>query len=85
MAWEDLGWRDPKDFAIIMGKILAALAGAMLLTGVLMTILPYSDYTPQTLERAIVVSVFYTAWLLLMFKLLFGEFIPLEMFKTSEA
>jgi len=85
MAWEALGWRDPKDFAIIMGKILAALAGAMLLTGVLMTILPYSDYTPQTLERAIVVSVFYTAWLLLMFKLLFGEFIPLEMFKTSEA
>ena len=85
MAREDLGWRDPKDFAVVMGKILTALAGAILLTGVLMTILPYSDYTPRTLERVIVVSVFYTAWLLLIFKLLFGEFILLKMFKTSEA
>ncbi|WP_241432727.1 hypothetical protein [Natrinema pellirubrum] len=85
MTWEDIGWRDPKDFVIVMGKILVALAGAMLLTGVLMTVLPYSDYSPQTPERVIVVSVFYAAWLLLMLKLLFGKFLPLGMFKTREA
>ncbi|UPM44523.1 hypothetical protein [Halocatena salina] len=85
MTWEGIGWRDPKDFAIVMGKILVALAGAMLLTGVLMMTLPYSDYTPQTPERVIVVSVFYATWLLLMFKLLFGTFIPPGMFKASEA
>lgn len=57
----------------------------MLLTGLLMMILPYSDYSPQTLERAIGVSVFYTAWMLLAFKFLFGKFIPLGMFNKSEA
>lgn len=68
-----------------MGKILVALAGAMLLTGFLMVILPYGDYIPKTPERIIVVSVFYTTWLLLMFKLLFGKYIPIGMFKASEA
>jgi len=78
-------WRNPREAALIMGKILVALAGAMLLTGVLMLILPFSDYTPRTPERILVVSVFYAAWLLLMFKLLFGKFMPLELLKTSEA
>ncbi|AGB15519.1 hypothetical protein Halru_0896 [Halovivax ruber XH-70] len=76
-------WRDPKDFAIVMGKILGALAGAMLLTGLLTVILPYSDYTPKTPERFLAVSVFYAVWLLLIFKFMFGRFIPINIFKTS--
>ncbi|ELZ12567.1 hypothetical protein C479_04202 [Halovivax asiaticus JCM 14624] len=68
-----------------MGKILGALAGAMLLTGLLTEILPYNDYAPKTPERVVAVSVFYATWLLLMFKLLFGQFIPLKAFKMSES
>lgn len=85
MARGAIGWRDPRDAAIITGKILAALAGAMLLTGVLMQVLPYSRYSPQTPERVVVVGAFYLTWALLMFKLLFGQFVPLGLFESGEA
>ncbi|AXR76157.1 hypothetical protein [Natrarchaeobaculum sulfurireducens] len=84
MSQESIRWSTPKEFASKTGKIIVALAGAMLMTGLLMLALPYTEYSPQTLERVIVVTVFYTTWMLLLFKLFFGKFIPLGMSKESE-
>jgi hypothetical protein len=83
MAQKGIEWRDPKDFAITFGKILASLAGAMVITGALTVALPYNNYVPQTPERFLIVGVFYTSWMLLAFRLLFGEFIPLKLLKTN--
>jgi len=83
MGREGIGWRDPKDFAILMGKILVALAGAILLTGLLRMILPYTVYPAGSPERILSVTVFYTTWMLLIFKFVFGQFIPLALFKGS--
>ncbi|WP_117365827.1 hypothetical protein [Natrarchaeobaculum sulfurireducens] len=78
MDMKNIGWRDPKEAMVIMGKILAALVGAILFTGVLREFLPYSAYSAGSPERVLIVGAFYTAWMLLTFKFIFGKFIPLK-------
>lgn len=67
-----------------MGKIILALVGAIVMTALVIIVLPFDDFSPRTPGRVIQVGVFYTIWALLMFKLLFGEYIPRKAFKTSE-
>ncbi len=77
-------WRNPREGALIMAKIVLALVGAIVITALAIMVLPFSDFSPQTPGRVVQVGVFYTAWALLAFKLLFGEYVPQKMFKTSE-
>ncbi|GAB7018697.1 hypothetical protein [Halostagnicola bangensis] len=77
-------WRHPREGALIMAKIVLALVGAIVITALAMIILPFSNFSPQTPGRVVRVGVFYTAWALLMFKLLFGEYVPRKIFKASE-
>lgn len=72
-------WKDPRESAVIMAKIILALVGAFVLTVFVIIVLPFGNFSPRTLGRAIQAGVFYTAWALLGFKLLFGEYVPLTM------
>jgi hypothetical protein len=71
-----------REGALFMAKVVLALVGAMVVSGLVSIILPFSD-SPRTLGRAIQVSVFYTTWALLTFKLVFDEYIPRKAFKNS--
>ncbi|CDN71457.1 uncharacterized protein NP_3615D [Natronomonas pharaonis DSM 2160] len=77
--------RDPKEMLLIMAKITLALVGAIVMTALAILVLPFSDFSPQTPGRVVQVGVFYAAWALLIFRLVFGEYIPREAFKTSES
>lgn len=75
--------RNPREAALIMAKIILALVGAMVLSALAIIVLPFDDFSPQTPGRAIQVGVFYTTWALLIFKLVFGEYIPRKAFKNG--
>jgi hypothetical protein len=77
-------WRNPREAAVMMGKFILALVGALVITALAIIILPFSDFSPQTPGRVVQVGVFYTAWALLIFRLVFGEYIPRNIFKTGE-
>jgi len=77
--------RDPKEAVLIMAKICLALIGAIVMTSLTMIILPFSDFSPQTIGRVVQVGVFYMVWALLIFKFVFGEYIPRKAFKASES
>lgn len=74
----------PKEAAIIWGKIILALLGAMVMTGLTIVILPLGDISPATPGRVVIAIVFYASWALLIFKLVVGEFIPISFFKENE-
>lgn len=76
-------WRDPREVALLMGKATLALVGAMFVTGLMVLVFPLGDVGPRTSGRIIVVVVFYGTWSLLLFKFIFGEFIPREAFKNN--
>jgi len=78
-------WRAPREAALMMGKFILALVGALVITALAIIILPFSDFSPQTSGRVFQVGVFYIAWALLVFRLVCGEYIPRKIFKTSEA
>lgn len=77
-------WNSPREAALMMAKITLAFVVAMLVTILMILIIPFGDISPRTPEKAIVVIVFYTTWALLMFKLIFGEYIPRQALKNSE-
>ena len=77
-------WRNPREAAVMMGKFILALVGALVITALAIIILPFSDFSPQTPGRVVQVGVFYTALALLILRLMFGEYIPRNIFKTSE-
>lgn len=78
-------WRNPKEAMSMTGKIVLALVGAMAVTGLMTVTLPFGDLSPATPERAIAVGVFYTVWMFLIFKFVFGEFVPRKAFKSDGA
>lgn len=78
-----IGWRKPREVALFMAKVVLALVGAFAVTVPVMIVLPFDDYSPRTLGRVIQGGVFYTTWGLLLFKLVFGEYIPQKAFKNS--
>ena len=75
--------RDPKEMLLVIAKISLALVGAIVITALATIVLPFSGFSPQTPGRVVQISVFYTVWALLLFKLLFGAYIPREIFSTS--
>lgn len=77
-------WRNPKEAGLIMAKVILALVGAMVVTAIVVIILPINDFSVRTPGRVVQVGVFYSVWAFLLFKLLFGEYIPRSAFKTSE-
>ncbi|RDZ66369.1 hypothetical protein C5B90_05145 [Haloferax sp. Atlit-12N] len=68
-----------------MAKIAFALVGAIAVTALVTILLPFGDYSPRTIGRVIQVGVFYASWALLIFKLVFGEYIPRKAFENSGA
>lgn len=78
-----ISWRKPREGALFMAKVVVALVGAFAVTIPVMTVLPFGDYSPRTLGRVILGGVFYATWGLLLFKLVFGEYIPRKALKNG--
>ncbi|MBO4247000.1 hypothetical protein IL252_04080 [Halomicrobium sp. IBSBa] len=81
--FECMPWRDPREAALILAKIILALVISAVATIAVMVIVPLGDFSPQTPGRAIMIIVFYSVWAMLTFKFLFGEYIPRESLKRD--